>query len=248
MCENMKYTIDEVFEEIKNLSEEEKEALLKNTNLYSLIQLLNEPDRFKKTLEDIDYQLNALENTKSVLKKLNRNMYNVHCRKVKERLDSFVPPEKAIVVSDVTSSEFAKMVNILTKATKDSVPNCAKIIYDIVTRLTYLKGYQDNQDMADEDTNNSINLLREFDIDLSKDSFQLFTDLNSRWGNFNSANRISIAQAIGGINKYQFLTLISNWADVCQSITLGNVVESTYSLKETTDAMKRYFAELGNKY
>lgn len=244
MNKNDILTTEELFDEFNKLGAEAKTALSININVYNAIQLMNVPSDYDKVLDSIDYHINSWKDTKNALKELNRNVVVKRCQKLEERAKAFVTPEKVFVMTDVKANDFARMVSVLTEVSRHSVADCSRIIYDVLERLNHLRNYQNKQGATEENIINSANLLEEFCVDISKDSVQTFTDLHSRWESSDSAKHISIAEAIGGTNKYYVLTLIGNWEKFSNPISLGKVVESVYSLKETTEAMDRYFAGL----
>lgn len=248
MNKENKFTVDEVFEEINKLNSEEKVALLKNTNLYNVVQLMNEPDQYQGILEAIDSHVNTWINTKNALKKLKGFMITKDCQKLYEEAKAFVPPDEAPVMPGISASNFARMVNVIEHVTMRSVKECSRIVYDILIRLSCLKNCQSNNGLADEDIVKSASVLNQLNIDVTKTPFDLFTVLNNKKEIYDSLNLNAIAKCLAGnYNAECCKILIDKWLDVFNPISLGKVVESVYSIKETTDAMNRYFAELNSK-
>ncbi|KEZ90101.1 hypothetical protein [Lacrimispora celerecrescens] len=247
MKNEKKFTVDEVFEEINKLNSEEKVALLKNTNLYNVVQLMNEPDQYKGTLEAIDSHVNTWINTKSVLKKLNGFMITRDCQKLVEEAKAFVPPDEATVMPGISADNFARMVNVIMNVTMKPVEECARIVYDVITRISCLNECQNNYDLADEDIVKSTSVLNQLNVDIAKTPFDLFTVLNNKKETYDSLSLNAIAKCLAGnYNAEYCMILIDKWLDVFNPISLGKVVESVYSIKETTDTMNRYFAELNS--
>lgn len=243
--ENMEFTIDEIFEEISKLNTEEKVALSKNLSIISVIAPKNCHNQYRKMLEAIDDQVDTLKSTKIALKKLKSNLDIKYCQQLKERAEAFVPPEDAFILPDVKASEFARMTNIVAGITMRPIEDCSRIVYDILTRLSLLRNQQINKDSTDEDIIDSAKILKLHDIDATKPPCNLFAELYNKRETFSLLNRNAIAMSIAGVRNSEYSkVLINNWDRVSKPISLGKVVESVYSLKETTEAMNQYFAGL----
>lgn len=242
---NKEFTIDEVFAEINKMSKEEKEILSKNTNLYNVVQIMNEPEQYKKTIKAINDSMKSWSDTKIALMKLKVNMNTRYCRQLEERAKAFVAPEDAFIMPDVRANNFARMVNVLANVTQRPVGDCSRIVYDILTRLSCLKSYQSKHDSTDEDIITSANALKQLGIDVAKTPFNLFTELHSKRETFSSLSISAISRCIAGLRYAEYgSVLIDSWEDTFKPISTQKVVESVYSLKETTEAMDRYFAEM----
>ncbi len=249
MNKNDILTTEELFDEFNRLGIEAKAALSANLNVYNAIQLMNVPGDYDKLLGAIDYHINSWKSTKSALRELNRNVVTKRCKKMEERAKAFIAPQDAFVVTDVKASDFARMVNVVAGITMRTVEDCSRIVYDILIRLSLLKSHQINMDSIDEDIINSVNVLKLNDIDLTEIPCKLFAKLYDKKDTFSSLNLRAISMSIAGPRNSEYSRILTgNWEKCSNPISLGEVVKSAYSLKETTEAMDRYFAEIKDKF
>lgn len=246
--ENKEFTVDEVFAEINKLNSEEKVALSNNISLLNTRLLMNDLEQYKNTLKTIDNTMDSLTKTKSALKRLKRNMVNEKCLKLIEKAKAFIAPEDAFIMPDVRASEFARMVNVVAEVSRRSVAECSKAVYDILTHLSLLKNYLTSNEPSDESIIKDVSVLEQLDVDVVKTPFDLFAVLNNKKDLYDPLSLDAIARCLAGIYNAEFCKiLIDKWLDVFNPISTQKVAESVYSLKETTEAMDRYFAGLKDK-
>ena len=215
MKNETKYTLDDILKVIQKLPESEKEFLMKKASVSDVLKIYNDRNeycRLVKGIEDGIAELNLWKSsTESLYKELNKydsdTVYKYANIKVAPEIDGYC---------------FARMVNVVAEVTQRDIKHCCAEIMVILDRLYFIKRCYNGE--IENDTLETVNILKSFNIDLDKKVFWILNDIHTKWESYTLAQQAAIASLIiDGTNTETFLALLENWDKIDNRVPSSDI-------------------------